>query len=154
MAAPRPTAPRRTDIEAALASAMPGVPQPPPMPDAGVAALASSAPTAASARTAAAVETADAIARAIAAEVVATPALARGEGQVVIRLKPDVLSGSEITLSAKGGTLSVEIAPATPEAAARMQAALPGLETALAGHVSEFHSFSVSLKKGRKDETA
>ena len=147
---------RRTDVEASVATDLSAVRQPAPLADAAVAAPApSSASAAASARTAAVAETVDAVARAIAAEIAATPAIVRGEGRVVIRLDRAVLSGSEISLSSENGKLSVEIVPATPQAAETIREALPDLETALAGHVSGFRSFSVALKKEeRKDETA
>lgn len=147
---------RRTDVEASVATALSAVRQPAPLADAAVAAPApSSASAAASARTAAVAETVDAVARAVAAEIAATPAIVRGEGRVVIRLDRAMLSGSEISLSSENGKLSVEIVPATPQAAETIREALPDLETALAGHVSGFRSFSVALKKEeRKDETA
>ena len=91
---------------------------------------------------------------AVAAQIRVERSLQAGEGTVTIQLKPAVLEGSQISLSAKDGSLSVEIAPATVSVAERIQGAVPRLEAALAGHVAEFHSFSVILRKGRKDETA
>ncbi len=90
----------------------------------------------------------------VAAQIRVERSLQAGEGTVTIQLKPAVLEGSQISLSAKDGSLSVEIAPATVSVAERIQGAVPRLEAALAGHVAEFHSFSVVLRKGRKDETA
>ena len=46
-----------------------------------------------------------------------TPALVRGDGEVVIRLKPTVLDGSEIRLEAKGSAISIDIQPASVETA-------------------------------------
>ncbi len=91
---------------------------------------------------------------AVAAQIRVERSLQAGEGTVTIQLKPAVLEGSQISLSAKNGSLSVEIAPTTASVAERIQGAVPRLEAALAGHVAEFHSFSVILRKGRKDETA
>ncbi len=91
----------------------------------------------------------------VAAQIRVEPSLRSGEGTVMIQLKPTVLEGSRISLSAKDGALSVEIAPvATGEVVARIQNALPRLEAALASSIAEFHSISVSLRKDRKDETA
>lgn len=90
----------------------------------------------------------------VAAQIRVERSLQAGEGTVLIQLKPAVLEGSQISLSAKDGSLSVEIAPTTASVAERIQGAVPRLEAALAGHVAEFHSFSVTLRKGRKDETA
>ncbi|MBQ7666742.1 MAG: dienelactone hydrolase family protein [Kiritimatiellae bacterium] len=97
------------------------------------------------------------LADAIAAEIAATPALASGDGEIRIVLKPTMLDGSEIHLSARTGELTVAITPATPEAAALVAAALPHLETALAAHSRAFHHVAISIapaKKGRNDETA
>lgn len=90
----------------------------------------------------------------VAAQIRVERSLQAGEGTVTIQLKPAVLEGSQISLSAKDGALSVEIAPSSASVAERLQGAVPRLEAALAGHVAEFHSFSVTLRKGRKDETA
>ena len=70
-------------------------------------------PAAASARTA---ELTEAVA-AIADTITVTPALVRGDGEVVIRLKPTVLDGSEIRIEAKGSAIAIDIRPATDEVA-------------------------------------
>ena len=71
-------------------------------------------------------------------------------------LKPTVLDGSGITLSAKDGTLVVAVAPATVAAEQTMAAALPRLEIALAQHAPAFRHVEVTLaaKKGKIDEVA
>ena len=72
-----------------------------------------------------------------------------------ITLKPTVLDGSEISLTAQDGALTVAIVPTTPEAERLAAAALPRLETALAEHVSAFRHVAVAVatKKGKSDET-
>ena len=103
------------------------------------------------------VDTVNQIVEAVAAEIAVTPALSGGDGEIRIMLKPSVLGGSEIRLTAKAGELTVAIAPATPEAAALAAAALPQLETALAAHAPSFHHVAVVLaagKKGTENETA
>jgi len=70
-------------------------------------------PSAAAARTSELTEAASAVAETISV----TPALARGDGEVVIRLKPDVLDGSEIRLEAKGDAVTIDIRPANAEVA-------------------------------------
>ncbi|MBO7685959.1 MAG: flagellar hook-length control protein FliK [Kiritimatiellae bacterium] len=114
------------------------------------------AASAATARTEAIVETAERIVEAVAGQIVVTPALTQGEGNVRITLKPTVLDGSEISLTAQDGTLAIAIVPATPEAERLAAAALPRLETALAEHVPAFSHVSVAIgqKKGRSNETA
>ena len=114
------------------------------------------AAAAATARTEVIVETVDRIVEAVAAQIEVTPALAHGDGNVRIVLKPTVLDGSEISVTATSGELSVAIAPATPDAARLAAAALPRLETALAEHVSTFHHVAVAVvqRKGKANETA
>jgi len=114
------------------------------------------AASAATARTEVVVETVEKIVEAVAAQIAVTSGLAHGDGNVRITLKPTVLDGSEISLTAKDGTLSVAIVPATPEAARLAAAALPRLETALAEHVPAFSHVAVAIvqKKGKSDEAA
>ena len=102
-------------------------------------------PAVAPVRTVSIVETVNAVSEAVVAEIAATPAIVRGEGEVRIKLRPSVLGGSEILLSARDGALSVEITPATPEAARMAAAALPRLEEALAAHAHSFNRVAVSL---------
>ena len=106
----------------------------------------------ASARTEAIVEVVNNVAEAIADQILVTPSLVRGEGQMIVRLKPEVLDGSEIRLSSEGGTLAVEVVPSTPNAAKLATEAMPRLETALAEHVSAFRKISVSVRKGKGNE--
>jgi len=110
------------------------------------------APSAVTDRILNAVETVNQISEAVAASIEVTPSIIKGEGEVLIRLKPDVLEGSEIKLTSKDGTLSLEIAPATPKSAAVVVANIPQLERALAEHIPAFRSFVVAVKKGAPDE--
>ena len=114
------------------------------------------AASAATARTEAIRETVEQVVEAVAGQIVVTPALTHGEGNVRITLKPTVLDGSEISLTAQDGTLTVAIVPTTSEAERLAAAALPRLETALAEHVPAFRHVAVAVapKKGKSDETA
>jgi flagellar hook-length control protein FliK len=114
------------------------------------------AASAETARTEAIRETVEQVVEAVAGQIVVTPALTHGEGNVRITLKPTVLDGSEISLTAQDGALTVAIVPTTPEAERLAAAALPRLETALAEHVSAFRHIAVAVvpKKGKSDETA
>ena len=107
---------------------------------------------AASAHTASVASTVDSIAQAVIDRILVTPpsALTRGDGAVVIHLKSDVLDGSAISLNLTGGTLTVEIAPATQQAANVIQQALPHLTAALSERVAQHYSVSVRVTKGRK----
>ena len=111
---------------------------------------------AATARTEVIVETVEKIVEAVTEQIVITPGLTHGDGNVRIVLKPTVLDGSEISMTAKDGALSVAIVPATPDAGRLAAAALPRLEAALAEHVTAFRHIAVAVisKKGKSDETA
>ncbi len=109
--------------------------------------------TAASARTVEIVEMVEKIVAAVSEQIEVVPSLVKGEETVIIHLKPEVLDGSEISMSAKDGVLSLEIAPATPQAAAVVEKGVAQLERALAEHVTVLQSFSVVVKKGKFDET-
>ena len=117
-----------------------------------------SAVSAATARTEAVVEVVDKLVEAVVSQITVTPSIIRGEGEVRITLKANVLDGSNITLSAKDGALAVVVTPATPEAAQTVAVAAPRLEVALAEHVPTFRNVVVKLgsvsRKGNSDETA
>ena len=117
-----------------------------------------SAVSAATARTEAVVEVVDKLIEAVVSQISVTPSLVHGEGEVHMTLKANVLDGSDITLSAKGGDLAVVVTPATPGAAQAVAAAAPRLEVALAEHVPTFRNVVVKLgsvsRKGNSDETA
>ncbi len=115
-----------------------------------------SAVSAASARTEAVVEVVNELIEAVVSQISVTPSLVKGEGEVLMTLKANVLDGSDIRLSAKDGSLSVVVTPATPEAAQAVAAAVPRLEVALAEHVPTFSQVAVKLvsRKGSSDEIA
>lgn len=124
-----------------------------PAVDAPVAAPAPSDVSASAARTEAIVEVVNGVIEAVASQILVTPSIVRGEGEMLIRLKQEVLDGSEIRLTSSAGTLAVSIDPATVAAAQLAGAALPRLEEALAGHSAAFHHVTVAVKKGRISET-
>jgi len=125
-----------------------------PVPQAVQTAPEVAAVAAASARTEAIVETVNQIVEAVVGQILVTPGITHGECEIKIMLKPTVLDGSEVTMSAKDGTLTVSITPSTQEASAAATAALPRLEIALAEHAPAFHHVSVALqlKKGNRNE--
>ena len=120
-----------------------------PAPEAAVA-------SAMTARTETISATIDKIVEAVTEQIVVTPALTHGDCDVRIILKPTVLEGSEILMTAKDGALTVAIAPTTPEVEHLVAVALPRLETALAEHVSAFRHVAVTIvqKKGKANEAA
>ena len=108
---------------------------------------------AASARTATLAETANQVVSAVASRILVTPSLANGgDGEIRITLQPTILDGSQVTLTAQSGTLSVTLTPATPEAAQLAAAALPTLAAALEAHSPAFHRVHVAFaaKKGTR----
>ena len=135
-------------VAAAVPQAMDGIAQQPVQEVAAVAAV--------TARTEVLVETVNQVVEAIVEQIAVTPALVHGEGEVRMTLKPTVLDGSGILLSAKDGTLAVVVAPATVAAEQAVAAALPRLEIALAEHAPAFRHVEVALvsMKGKIDEVA
>ena len=117
-----------------------------------------SAVSAATARTEAVVEVVDKLIEAVVSQISVTPSIVQGEGEVRMTLKANVLDGSDITLSAKGGDLAVVVTPATPAAAQAIAVAAPRLEIALAEHMPTFRNVAVKLgsvsRKGNSDEAA
>ena len=109
---------------------------------------------AASARTIAIAQAVDKVVEAVSAQIEIRPSIVNGEGEIVIRLKPTVLDGSEIKLAAKDGILSMEITPATSQAEQIVARSVPQLERALAEHIPAFHGFTVAVRsrgEERKD---
>ena len=124
------------------------VAQPPPV------AVAGADVAVASARTTEIVETIAEIVEAVSAQIEVTPSLVKGEGEILIRLQPTVLDGSEIKLSAKDNNLSLIIVPATPAVEHLVAGNLPRLEVALAEHLPTFGNISVAVaKKGKFNES-
>ena len=94
---------------------------------------------AATARTQVLVDAVEAVCDAI----LVTPGLLRGQGEMIIRLKPDVLAGTEIRLEAKGSTLTVEFTPATPEVATAIERNITQFEQHLAGRI---HTYQIAAR--------
>ena len=113
-------------------------------------------PAAATARTSELVDAAAVVADTI----LVTPSLVQGEGEVVIRLKPTVLDGSEIRLEAKGTSITIDINPATAETARLIERSQVQFAQQLSERLPSFQ-FAVNLtsrpalgRKERIDETA
>ena len=80
-----------------------------------------------------------------------SPGLLRGEGTIRLQLKNEVLDGSEITLEAKGRTLSISFQPATMEAQQILERNVTQLEQHLAGRIYNYQ-IAVAIKKGKHNE--
>ena len=74
----------------------------------------------------------------VADAILVSPGLLRGQGEILVRLKPDVLSGTEIRIETTGRTLSVEFQPTVPDVAVLIERNLPGLQERLAMNVAAF----------------
>lgn len=70
--------------------------------------------------------------------ILVSPGLVRGQGEIRIQLKPEVLSGTEISIEAKGTTLTVAFNPTTPDVAAILQQNITQFEQHLAGRIRSY----------------
>ncbi len=87
-------------------------------------------------------------AEAVADAILVTPGLVNGEGEMLIRLKPDVLDGSEVRISVTGRELGVEFMPVRMETAAFIERNLPQLQQQLVARVHAY-TIGVSVKRER-----
>ena len=94
---------------------------------------------AATARTQVLVDAVEAVCDAI----LVTPGLLRGQGEIRIQLKPEVLSGTEIHIEAKGTTLTVAFNPTTQDAATVLQQNIAQFEQHLAGRI---HTYQIAAR--------
>ncbi|MBQ6470988.1 MAG: flagellar hook-length control protein FliK [Victivallales bacterium] len=74
-----------------------------------------------------------------------------GEGTVRIQLKPDVLDGAEVTLTARNQTLTVAFQAVTTEAQALLERNLSQLEQHLAGRIHNYQ-IAVSVRRTKDNE--
>ena len=92
-------------------------------------------------------------AHAVVDTMMVSPGLMRGEGEVRVVLKPEVLAGTELRISASGGTLSVEFMPKAGPIAEFLTANQPQLVQRLAEKIHNFQiAVSVNTRRdGRKE---
>lgn len=83
-----------------------------------------------------------AIAGEVADAILVSPGLLRGQGEICIHLKPDVLAGTEVRLEVTGRTLSVEFQPVVQDVAVLINQNLPQLQQQL---VTRIHAFDISV---------
>ncbi len=88
-------------------------------------------------------------ATAVADTLLVSPGLMRGEGEILVQLKPDVLEGSQIRISVQGKTLDVAFQTPTEQLTQMLTTRLPELQQHLVAALPAF-SFKVSagLKTG------
>ena len=88
-------------------------------------------------------------AQAVADTMLVSPGLLRGQGEVRIQLKPDVLEGSEIRIAVTGRELKVEFSPQTTEMAVLIEKCTPQLTQHLAERV---HLFQIAVEIRRREQ--
>ena len=86
-------------------------------------------------------------ARAVADTLLVTPGLLRGEGEIRIQLRPDVLDGTEIHIVVAGRQLTVAFAPPAPDLVALIEQSRPQLTAHLAERI---HSFQIAVDVRRR----
>lgn len=83
-------------------------------------------------------------ATAVADTLLVTPGLMRGEGEILVQLKPDVLEGSQIRISVQGKTLDVAFQTPTEQLMQMLTTRLPELQQHLVAALPAF-SFKVNV---------
>ena len=86
-------------------------------------------------------------ARAVADTLLVTPGLLRGEGEIRIQLRPDVLDGTEIHIAVAGRQLTVAFTPPTPDLVALIEQSRPQLTAHLAERI---HAFQIAVDVRRR----
>ena len=86
-------------------------------------------------------------ATAVADALLVSPSLMRGEGEILVQLKPDVLEGSQIRISVQGKTLDVAFQTPTDQMMQLLTTRLPELQQHLVAALPAF-TFSVKVAQG------
>ena len=90
-----------------------------------------------------------AAAEAVADAILVSSGFENGEGRILVRLQPEVLGGSEILITVKGGTLTVVVNPASQDVQTIVEANRTQFEQHLAEKVHSWR-IAVAVKKGVK----
>ena len=90
-----------------------------------------------------------AAAEAVADAILVSSGFENGEGRILVRLQPEVLGGSEIHITVKGGTLTVVVNPASQDVQMIVEANRTQFEQHLAEKVHSWR-IAVAVKKGDK----
>ena len=96
-------------------------------------------------------ETFLAAANAVADVLLVTPGLLRGEGEIRVHLRPDVLAGSDVRISVVGRQLGIEFIPQTADVAVLIERNRSQLEQHLATRFQTFQ-LSVGVRRERVRE--
>jgi len=87
-------------------------------------------------------------AEAVADALLVTPGLLRGQGEVLVQLRPDVLEGTEVKISVTGRQLEVVFQPQTVDMAVMIESCRSQLVQHLAAKIVSFN-VSVDVRKKR-----
>ena len=87
-------------------------------------------------------------AQAVADTLLVSPGLLRGQGEVVVRLRPDVLEGTEVRIAVTGRQLEVVFQPTTVDMAVLLTNCRTQIATHLAAKIATFN-VSVDVRKKR-----
>ena len=87
-------------------------------------------------------------AEAVADAILVSPGLKAGDGEMLIRLRPDVLDGSAVRIAVSGRQLEVEFMPMQMETAALIERNMSQLQQHLVARV-HMYTVGVSVKKDR-----
>jgi flagellar hook-length control protein FliK len=90
-----------------------------------------------------------AAADAVADAILVSSGFENGEGRILVRLQPEVLGGSEIQITVKGGMLTVVVNPASQDVQMIVEANRTQFEQHLAEKVHSWR-IAVAVKKGVK----
>lgn len=86
-------------------------------------------------------------AEAVADAILVSPGLLRGEGEIRVQLKPDVLDGTEIRIGVTGSQMDVSFMPSNADMSSLIEQCRPQLEQHLAARI---HRFTVNVSVDRK----
>ena len=86
-------------------------------------------------------------AQAVADTLLVSPGLLRGQGEVVVQLRPDVLEGTEVRIAVTGRQLDVQFQPKTVD----MAVLLENCRTQIANHLTaKIATFNVTVDVRKK----
>lgn len=88
-------------------------------------------------------------AQAVVDTILVSPGLLRGQGEMRIQLRPEVLDGSEIRIAVEGRVLAIEFLPQTVEMATLIERSRPQLEQHLTEHI---HQFRIAVDVRRREQ--
>ena len=91
-------------------------------------------------------------AEAVADTILVSPGLLRGQGEVRIQLRPDVLEGTEIRIAVTGRQMDVQFMPQTQDMAVLIEQCRPQLEQHLAGRIRTFQIAVVVQRRLKTEE--